>query len=167
MSTEATTLRPLTTSPEQQASPGAALWAALLGFFVITLDALVVNVTLPAIGRDVGGGMAGLQWVVDGYTLSFAAFLLSAGALCDRFGARRAFAAGMAVFVLASAACGLAPNLGVLVTARLIQGAGAAAVVPATLALIREAFPDAGGRARAISIWALGGSAGSAAGPAA
>ncbi|MCX5395692.1 MFS transporter [Streptomyces sp. NBC_00102] len=144
---------------------GAALGAALLGFFVITLDALVVNVALPSIRDSLGGGITGLQWVVDGYTLMFAAFLLSAGSLTDRLGARRTFGAGLLLFVAASAVCGLAPNLGLLIGARLVQGAGAAVIVPSSLALIREAFPDARKRAKAISVWALGGSAGSAAGP--
>ncbi|MER6535943.1 MFS transporter [Streptomyces sp900105755] len=139
--------------------------AALLGTFVMTLDALIVNVTLPAIGRGLGGGMTGLQWVVDGYTLMFAALLLSAGSVTDKVGARRAFGAGLAVFVAASAICGLAPNLAVLVAARLVQGAGAAVVVPASLAVIREAFPDSVRRARAVSVWAMAGSAGAAAGP--
>lgn len=128
-----------------------ALAAALLGFFVMTLDALIVNVALPEIGRDFGGGMTGLQWVVDGYTLMFAALLLSAGSVTDRIGARQAFGAGLVVFTVASAACGLAPDLGVLVIARLVQGAGAAVIVPASLALIREAFParrGAPGRSR-------------------
>jgi DHA2 family methylenomycin A resistance protein-like MFS transporter len=137
----------------------------VLGFFVIPLDALVVNVALPAIGRDLGGGMTGLQWVVDGYTLLFAALLLSAGALSDRIGARRSFGAGLAAFVVASAACGLAPGLGVLAAARLAQGAGAAVMLPASLALIREAYHDAARRARAIAIWSLGAAVASAAGP--
>jgi MFS family permease len=84
--------------------PGVALAVAAFGFFVVTLDALVVSVALPAIGRDLGGGITGLQWVVDGYTLMFAALLLSAGALSDRIGARRAYGVGLAVFVAASAA---------------------------------------------------------------
>jgi len=88
--------------------PGFTLAAAVLGFFVITLDPVIVNVALPSIQRDLGGGMTGLQWVVDGYTLMFAAPLLSAGALSDRVGARRAFAAGLTVFVVASAAFGVA-----------------------------------------------------------
>ncbi|MFC1415049.1 MFS transporter [Streptacidiphilus cavernicola] len=104
------------------ARPGAALAAALLGFFVITLDALVVNVALPSIRADLGGGIVGLQWVLDGYTLMLAALLLSAGSLSDRVGARRAFAPGLAVFVAASAACGLAGSLPVLIAARLVQG---------------------------------------------
>jgi len=145
--------------------PGAALAAALLGFFVITLDALVVSVALPAIRRDLGGGMTGLQWVVDGYTLTFAALLLSGGVLADRIGARSAFGAGLAVFSAASAACGLAPSLVLLVAARLVQGAGAAVMMPASLALIREAYPDQAPRARAVALWAMGGAVASAAGP--
>ncbi|MDF2268236.1 MFS transporter [Streptomyces coacervatus] len=87
----------------------------------------------------------------------FAALLLSAGSLTDRVGARQAFGAGLVVFTAASAACGFAPDLVVLVVARLVQGAGAAVIVPASLALIREAFPDSAQRARAISVWAMGG----------
>ncbi|MEV0623667.1 MFS transporter [Nonomuraea sp. NPDC050404] len=142
-----------------------ALTAVLLGFFTIMLDALIVNVALPSIGRGFGGGMHGLQWVVDGYTLAFAAFLLSAGAISDRIGARQAFGGGLALFLLASAACGLAPDLGVLVAARLAQGAGAAMILPSSLALLREAFPDSAPRARAIALWGVSGSVGSAAGP--
>src|SRR5467141_3052006 len=103
-------------------SPRPALVVALLGFFVITLDAVVVNVALPSIRSDFGGGTTGLQWVVDGYTLLFAALLLWAGALSDRIGARRGFAAGLALFVAASAGCGLAPSLGGLIFARFVQG---------------------------------------------
>jgi DHA2 family methylenomycin A resistance protein-like MFS transporter len=141
------------------------LAATLIGFFMVTLDALVVNVALPSIRHDLGGGMTGVQWVIDGYTLMFAALLLSAGALSDRIGARRAFGAGLALFVTASAASGLAPSLGVLVAARLVQGAGAAVTMPTSLALIREAYPDAVKRARAIAVWAIGGAVASAAGP--
>lgn len=148
-----------------RSAAGAALAAAVLGFFVVTLDALVVNVALPAIRDDLGGGITGLQWVVDGYTLMFAGLLLSSGALSDRIGARQAYAAGFAVFIAASVACGLAPNLGVLVGARLVQGAGAAVMLPASMALIREACPDPVERARAISFWAMGGAVASAAGP--
>ncbi len=152
-------------APHHGPHPGPALAVAALGFFVVTLDALVVNVALPSIGRDLGGGITGQQWVVDGYTLMFAALLLSAGALSDRIGARQAYGAGLAMFVAASVACGLASGLGVLVAARLTQGAGAALLMPASLALIREAYPDARKRARAIAIWSLGASVASAAGP--
>jgi MFS transporter, DHA2 family, methylenomycin A resistance protein len=144
---------------------GSALGAALLGFFVITLDAVVVNVTLPTIRNDLGGGVAGLQWVVDGYTLMFAALLLTAGSLADRLGAKRAFGSGLAVFVLASVACGLAPALGFLIAARFVQGTAAAAMMPASMALIRQAFPNPRARGRAIGVWAMGGSVASSSGP--
>ena len=132
---------------------------------MITLDALIVNVALPSIHRDLGGGMTGLQWVVDGYTLMFAALLLSAGALSDRVGARRAFAAGLTVFVVASAACGVAPNLGVLIMARFLQGAAAAVMMPASMALIGQAYPNPVKRARAVAVWAMGGAVAASSGP--
>ncbi|MFI0719124.1 MFS transporter [Streptomyces sp. NPDC021224] len=154
------------------APPGTArggsplvLGAALLGFFLISLDALIVTVALPDIGRSLDVGMSGLQWVVDGYTLMFAALMLSAGALSDRIGATRAFGGGLVLFALASAACGLAPGLGVLVVARLLQGAAAAVMMPASLAMVRQGFPDQGERARAIAIWTVGGAVAVAAGP--
>jgi EmrB/QacA subfamily drug resistance transporter len=143
----------------------ATLLAALLGFFVVTLDAVIVNVALPDIGADLGGGIAGLQWVVDGYTLLFAAFLLSAGSLTDRIGAKRAFGLGVAGFVVASVACGLAPSLATLVTFRFVQGAAAAVVMPSSMALIGQAYPDAVKRARAVAVWAMGGAVASSAGP--
>src|SRR5947209_7766756 len=151
--------------PVSARGPGPALVVAVIGFFVVTLDALVVHVALPIIGTDLGGGITGLQWVVDGYTLMFAALLLSAGALSDRIGARQAFAVGLSTFVAASAACGLSPGIGVLVAARLAQGAGAAVIMPASLALIREAYSNARQRARAIAIWSLGAAVASSAGP--
>lgn len=143
----------------------SALIAALLGFFTVTLDAVVVNVTLPTIRDDLGGGVAGLQWVLDGYTLMFAALLLSAGSLSDRLGAKRAFGAGLGLFVLASLACGLAPTLVFLVVARFVQGSAAAAMMPASMALIRQAYPDAKARGRAVGIWAMGGAVASSSGP--
>ncbi|GAA4390030.1 MFS transporter [Tsukamurella soli] len=137
----------------------------MLGFFVVALDSQVVNVALPDIRSDLGGGLTGLQWIVTIYTLTFSALLLLAGTLSDRFGARRAYGAGMVLFVVASAACGLAPTLPVLIVARLIQGAGAALITPTSLALLREAYHDPTRRARAIALWAMGGSVAAAAGP--
>lgn len=142
-----------------------ALAAAILGFFVVTLDAVVVNVALPPIRIGLGGGIAGLQWVVDGYALMFAALLLSSGSLVDRVGARRALAGGMALFVLASIACGAAPSVGFLVAARFVQGAAAAVIMPATLTLISHAYPDKAARGRAVAMWAMGGSVASTSGP--
>jgi MFS transporter, DHA2 family, methylenomycin A resistance protein len=152
---------------ERAVDPRAAfaLAAAILGFFVVTLDAVVVNVALPSIRGGLGGGITGLQWVVDGYTLLFAALLLSSGSLADRFGARRAFTVGVALFTVASVACGAAPTLGLLVVARLVQGAAAAVIMPATLTLISESYPDTVQRGRAVAVWALGGSVASTSGP--
>ncbi|MGH3189183.1 MAG: MFS transporter [Streptosporangiaceae bacterium] len=147
------------------ARPGFALAAAVLGFFVITLDAVVVNVALPSIRHGLGGGIAGLQWVVDGYTLMFAALLLSAGAVSDRIGARRAFGAGLATFAAASAACGLAPDLAALIGARFAQGAAAAVMMPASMALLGQAYADPVRRARAVAVWAMGGAVASSSGP--
>jgi EmrB/QacA subfamily drug resistance transporter len=146
-------------------SSGFTLAAAVLGFFMITLDAVIVNIALPSIRHEFGGGISGLQWVVDGYTLMFAALLLSAGSLSDRVGARRAFAAGLSLFVAASAACGLAPGLGALVAARFVQGAAAAVMMPASMALISQAYSDPVKRARAVAVWAVGGGVAASAGP--
>jgi EmrB/QacA subfamily drug resistance transporter len=142
-----------------------ALAAAVLGFYVITLDAVVVNVALPSMRQDLGGSIAGLQWIVDGYTLMFAALLLSAGAITDRVGARRAFTVGVVIFVLASLACGLAPGVGALVAARFVQGAAAAVMTPSSMALIGQAYPDPVRRARAVAVWAVGGAVASTSGP--
>ncbi|MEY9863422.1 DHA2 family methylenomycin A resistance protein-like MFS transporter [Catenulispora sp. GAS73] len=141
------------------------LAASVFGFFLVGLDAMVVNVALPAINRSLAGGMAGAQWVIDGYTLAFAALMLSAGALSDRIGAKAAYGLGLIGFTLSSAACGLAPSLGLLVTARLVQGGAASLMLPASLALVRQAFPDPAKRNRAIALWTAAGSAAAAAGP--
>ncbi|MER8001636.1 MFS transporter [Streptomyces sp. NPDC095613] len=165
---------PLTASPRRSSQAGApetnrhataTLAAAVLGFFVITLDATIVNVALPSIRDALGGGITGLEWVVDAYTLMFAALLLSAGSLSDRIGARRAFAGGLSLFVVASVVCGLAPTLPVLIAARVVQGIGAAVTMPTSMALVRQAFPDPARRARAVGVWAMGGAVAAAAGP--
>jgi EmrB/QacA subfamily drug resistance transporter len=158
---------PVETEPTSRPSSPAALTlaAAVLGFFVITLDAVVVNVALPSIRGDFGGGITGLQWVVDGYTLMFAALLLWAGALSDRIGARRGFAAGLTLFVVASAACGVAPSLGALIGARFVQGTAAAVMMPASMALVSQAYPGPAKRARAVAVWAMGGAIASSSGP--
>lgn len=154
-----------TPTPEVSANARATLAAAVLGFFIVTLDAVVVNVALPSIRHDVGGGVTGLQWVVDGYTLMFASLLLSAGSLTDRIGARRAFGLGLAVFIVASTACGAAPGLATLVLARFVQGGAAAVMMPASMALVRQAFPEARARGRAVGVWAMGGAVASSSGP--
>lgn len=143
----------------------AALVAIGLGYFMVILDATIVNVALPALRAGLHTSLSGLQWVVDGYTLVFAGALLTGGAAGDRFGARRVFQTGLGVFVAASVGCALAPSVAALVGARLAQGVGAALVVPSSLALLAAAYPDSRARARAVGVW--GGIAGiaAAAGP--
>ena len=156
------------TATGEQATGRSAGWALLatsLGFGVVQLDVSVVNVAIKPIGADLGGGVSGLQWVVGAYTLAFAALILSAGALGDRIGAKRMFIGGFTLFTLASAACGLAPSLGVLITARAVQGVGAAVLVPSSLSLLNHAYRDPQGRARAVGLWAAGASVALAGGP--
>ncbi|GLW09771.1 MFS transporter [Microtetraspora sp. NBRC 13810] len=129
------------------------------------MDATIVNVALPTLGRELGAGLTHLQWVVDGYTLTFAALQLIGGSLSDRMGARRAFAVGLVLFVLSSLICGLATSPGMLIAARFAQGIGAAVQLPASLAMVRHAYPDAAARTRAVGVWAAVGGAAVAAGP--
>ncbi len=138
------------------------LVAISIGYFMVILDTMVVNVALPALSRGLHATMTGLQWIVDAYGLSFAVLLLSAGALGDRRGAKVVFQTGMTVFALASLACGLAPNVGLLIAARSVQGLGAALAVPSSLSLLQHAYPNRSTRRRAFGIW--GATAGVAAG---
>jgi DHA2 family methylenomycin A resistance protein-like MFS transporter len=143
----------------------AALLVAMFGFGVVALDAQITNVALPSVHRSLGGSLAGLQWIVTGYTLMFSALLLFGGSMADRIGSKKAYRNGMVLFIVASVACGLAPSLPFLVIARIVQGVGAALVTPTSLSLIREAYEDSTQRARAIAFWAMGGSVAAAAGP--
>ena len=140
--------------------------ATSLGFLLVQLDVSIVNVALASIGTEIHTGVSGLQWVVDSYALTFAALLLSAGAVGDRIGARRVFIAGLLLFSAASLGCALAPNTAALIVARAVQGAGASALVPCSLALLNHACrDDAEARARAVSLWTAAGSIGLALGP--
>jgi EmrB/QacA subfamily drug resistance transporter len=123
--------------------------ASMVGF----LDASVVNVAVPAIGRDLGAGVSAVQWTLTGYLVTVAALLLLSGALADRFGRRRVLAAGLAVMLGASVLCTLAPSIGALIAARVVQGVGAAMVVPSSLALLNGTL-QVDDRARGIGIWA-------------
>jgi MFS transporter, DHA2 family, methylenomycin A resistance protein len=146
-------------------SRALGITAISLGFLMITLDATIVNVALGPIGTDVGGSLSTAQWIVNGYTLAFAALLLSAGALADRLGSRTGFLVGLAVFGVGSAACACATSLPALIVARVIQGAGAAALMPCSLALIAHTFPDPRDRRRALGLWGGVSGIGLAAGP--
>src|ERR1700759_4383881 len=118
------------------------LAAMSLGYGVVQLDVTVVNTALNSIGASLGVGVAELQWVVSAYTIAFAAFILTAGALGDRIGAKRVFMAGFAIFTAASVACALAPGATTLIAARAVQGIGAAILVPNSLALLSHAYGD-------------------------
>ncbi|MFT3834320.1 MAG: MFS transporter [Micropruina sp.] len=158
----------MTTATPAQASssgPKAALILASLGFFLITLDVSIVNLALPSIDRSLGGGTSTQQWVLDGYTLFFAALLLCFGNLSDRIGAKRAYVLGIALFGVASLLCAVAPSVVALIVARCAQGVTAALMLPASMTLIREAFPEPSRRAKALGVWAAGGAVASAAGP--
>ncbi len=136
------------------------LAATVLGSALAFVDATVVNVALPAIGEELGADLAGLQWTINGYTLTLAAFILLGGSLGDRYGRRRVFLIGVWWFAGASLLCGLAPNIQTLVLARALQGIGGALLTPGSLAILQASFhPD--DRARAIGAWSgLGGVAG-------
>ncbi len=153
------------TNPDDRRGGRATLVATSLGFAVVQLDVSVVNVAIKPIGASLGGGVSALQWVVSAYTLALAACILSAGALGDRVGAKRLFVVGFGLFTVASAACGFAPTIGALIATRVLQGLGAALLVPCSLTLLNHSYPDASQRARAIGLWAAGASTALAAGP--
>jgi DHA2 family methylenomycin A resistance protein-like MFS transporter len=136
-----------------------------LGYFAIILDGSVLNVAVPVIRRDLGGSMSDVQWVLNGYTLVLAALLLTAGALGDRIGHRRLLLAGLALFTASSAACAVAGSMTALVMSRVVQGLGAAALLPATLALVPHLFPAGPRRERATVAWVAIGAAAVAVGP--
>lgn len=133
------------------------LLATVLGSGIAALDATVVNVALPIIGEELGAGLSGLQWILNGYLLALAGLILLGGALGDRYGRRRVFVVGVMWFAVASLVCGIAPSVPALVAARILQGIGGALLTPGSLAIIEASFrPD--DRARAIGAWsALGG----------
>ena len=140
------------------------LFATVLGSGVAFLDSTVVNVALPAIERDLDAGVSGLQWTVDAYLVTLSAFLLVGGALGDLHGRRRMFVIGLVLFTVASALCGLAPNIGALIGARAVQGIGAALLVPESLAIISAAFASED-RGAAIGAWSGLSGLSTAAGP--
>lgn len=140
------------------------LLATVLGSAVASIDATVVGIALPAIGRDFGTGFAALQWVVTAYTLALAGLLLLAGALGDKYGRKRAFLAGVIWFAVASLLSGLAPDAGFLIAARALQGVGAALLTPGSLAILEATFrPE--DRGRAIGAWSGLSGVGTAIGP--
>ena len=153
---------------DEEASESAGSWWTLgalsLASFLLTLDDTALSVALPALGRDLGLGLSGLEWVVNAYTLALAAMLLAGGWLADAYGSRRIFLAGLAVFTVASLAAGLASSGPLLIGARVVQGGGAALMMPASLAIVSSTFP-ARRRGMAIGVWAGVSAGGLAIGP--
>ena len=129
------------------------LIAMILASGIVFLDGSVVNVALPAIDRNLGAGLTGLQWIVNGYTLTLSAFLILGGSLGDHYGRARVMLLGLVGFGVASVACGLAPQTGGLIGARLVQGLAGALVVPGSLAILTAVYTDDEERGRAIGAW--------------
>jgi DHA2 family methylenomycin A resistance protein-like MFS transporter len=150
---------------DAQASPWLVLTVMCVGYFLVLLDVTIVNVALPQISSHLDAGVAGLQWVVDGYALALASLLLAGGTAGDRRGHKRIVLRGLVLFGVGSLACGLAPSTGFLIGARVFQGIGAALMLPGTLAIISHAFPQPAQQARAIGIWAAIGSVALPGGP--
>lgn len=136
-----------------------------LGYFMVLVDMTVVSVALPAIGSELGGGISGLQWVVNAYTIVLAGLLLSMGAFADKLGAKRVYTCGLALFLAASAISAAVSTLGALIGLRAILGIGGAALMPASLTLLAHAYPGPAERARALGIWAAVTGTAMAAGP--
>ncbi len=154
-------------SPSVRRASARGRWillATVLGSGISLLDSTVVNVALPALGSDLGASLGQLQWVVNGYTLSLAALVLLGGSLGDRLGRRRVFAIGVVWFALGSLLCGLAPGIGWLIAARILQGVGGALLVPGSLAIISATFVRTD-RARAIGTWSALSGVATAVGP--
>lgn len=133
--------------------PNLVLAICCLSLLLVSLDVTIVNVALPSIRRDLATTTAGLQWVIDAYTLVLASLLMLSGSIADRFGRRRVFQIGLSLFTLASALCSLAPTLGVLVAVRMLQAVGASMMNPVAMSIITNVFIEPKARARAIGTW--------------
>lgn len=136
--------------------PSGRAWVlagSVLGSGLAFIDGSAVNLTLPVVQQALGGGVEAAQWIMNAYMLFLSALVLAGGAAADRYGRKRVFVVGVAIFIAASIACGLSPNLPLLIAARAAQGVGAALLTPASLALLGAAY-DAKGRGQAVGIWA-------------
>jgi MFS transporter, DHA2 family, methylenomycin A resistance protein len=152
-------------SPAPRQRAGLVLVVMCAGMFLVLLDVTVVNVAVPSITAGLRTSTAGVQWVLDAYTVTLASLLLAGGAAGDRLGHRLVVAVGLAIFGAASAACALAPTPGLLVAARAAQGVGAALLLPGSIAAIADAYPDRAAQARALGVWAAVSSLALPAGP--
>src|SRR2546423_1684442 len=141
-------------SAEVRSNRSVVLAMACVGQFMVLLDSTIVGVALPDMKSRLHTDLSGLQWIVDAYVLLVAMLLLTGGVFADRFGRKRVYLYGAVVFTLASILCAFAPSLYWLITGRVLQGVGAAALSPGSLALIAAAFPVPQERVRAIGLWA-------------
>jgi DHA2 family methylenomycin A resistance protein-like MFS transporter len=154
-----------TTTRANDVHPGRVLAVMCAGMFLVLLDVTIVNVALPNIAHGLHAGVAALQWVVDGYAVAIASLLLAGGSIGDRFGHRRVLVVGFAVFGLASLGCATAPTTAVLIAGRAVQGLGGALLLPSTMAVIADVYPDRARQARALGTWAAASSVALPAGP--
>ena len=139
--------------PATSVHPNLILAICCLSLLLVGMDVTIVNVALPAIQQNLRAGMAGLQWIVDAYTLVVASFLILAGSISDRFGRRRIFQIGLVMFIAGSVLCSLAHSIGQLIAFRAVQGLGASMLNPVALSIIANAFPSPRDRARAVGVW--------------
>jgi EmrB/QacA subfamily drug resistance transporter len=143
----------VSTTPEADDHRWLVLGICCLSLLIVGIDTTIVNVALPAINRSLHASLDGLQWIVDAYTLVLGSFLMLGGSTADRLGRRRVFQTGLVTFVIGSALCAAAPNLGVLIAARAFQALGGAMLNPVALSIVRNVFHDPRERARAIGMW--------------
>src|SRR5437588_527046 len=129
------------------------LGVCCLSLLIVSIDNTIVNVALPSIQRDLHAPVSGLQWTIDAYTLVLASLLMLAGSTADRIGRRRVFQTGLTLFTVASLLCSLAPSLGWLVGARVLQAVGGSMLNPVAMSIISNTFTDSRERARAIGVW--------------
>jgi DHA2 family methylenomycin A resistance protein-like MFS transporter len=152
-------------APARQVPPLLMLMTLAIGFVMAMIDVTAVNTALSDIAVSLAVPLTGLVWVVDGYTLTFAALLMAGGALADRFGPRNVYQGGLGLFIVASVLCAVAPSGAALVAARLLQGAGAALFMPSSLSLLTHAYDDQATRARMLGTWSAIVGCASAVGP--
>ncbi|WP_100487793.1 MFS transporter [Sporolactobacillus pectinivorans] len=154
-----------TTSHSMRSAHIAALTVGVIASFAVFLDATMMNLALPTLSREFGANRSSIEWVIDAYTLTFSAIMLSAGVTSDSYGARRIFIPGMIIFSIASIGCAVSQNITMLNVFRLIQGAGAALLLPSSLSLTTQNVDGINLRRVAIAIWSAAGGIGLAAGP--
>ena len=154
-------------TPHSRPAPrrNAILATCCLSLFVVSMDATIVNVALPDIRRELQASVSGLQWVIDAYTIILASFLMLGGSTADRFGRRRVFGIGVGLFAFGSLVCSLAPSIGWLIAARVLQAAGGSMMNPVAMSIIAHTFTEPKARARAIGTWGAVAGASLALGP--